>query len=351
MVPAHTVRCGGHITLLFSIDKSGRLKRNQGSRGAGFSIQHGVEISGSIRNDPECQPSTLMRGIQPDPHPVDKNPLPSSVSIIDRHGQPFMGQSLYLDYIDACRHATLVKPWESFDLHVNLECPTSQGFGMSAAGLMAMGRLLHLLTQRGTPIQFAKIAHRIEREHGAGLGDVLGMSVGGIELRLEPGAPGWPGHAVSFHADAPLLLVWNDAETRHTSTYIDDPKWQESITKAGEAAVKKLREGTWNAEKWPVLLEQSREFAQSSGMLEEPTRHHVYHSVLNSIVELGMQVKVAVRLCMLGNSVVVLPRRLEEPVTPEEFTRLAQDIQRSGLDTSLTSFASLTHQLEDGTGQ
>ena len=33
---------GGHITLLFTIEKEGRLLRNQGSRGVGLNIDHGV---------------------------------------------------------------------------------------------------------------------------------------------------------------------------------------------------------------------------------------------------------------------------------------------------------------------
>ena len=37
-----TVRVGGHITLLFSIHDDAILPRNQGSRGAGMSLEKGV---------------------------------------------------------------------------------------------------------------------------------------------------------------------------------------------------------------------------------------------------------------------------------------------------------------------
>ena len=40
-----TVRVGGHITLLFSIHDDALLPRNQGSRGAGFCLEKGVEVS------------------------------------------------------------------------------------------------------------------------------------------------------------------------------------------------------------------------------------------------------------------------------------------------------------------
>ena len=36
---------GGHITLLFTVEKDGRLLRNQGSRGIGFNVDHGVRAS------------------------------------------------------------------------------------------------------------------------------------------------------------------------------------------------------------------------------------------------------------------------------------------------------------------
>ena len=40
-----TVQVGGHITLLFSIHDDALLPRNQGSRGAGICLEHGVSVS------------------------------------------------------------------------------------------------------------------------------------------------------------------------------------------------------------------------------------------------------------------------------------------------------------------
>ena len=40
-----TERCGGHITLLFSIWKDSHLARSQGSRGAGLNVNDGVEAT------------------------------------------------------------------------------------------------------------------------------------------------------------------------------------------------------------------------------------------------------------------------------------------------------------------
>ena len=40
---------GGHITLFFTVEKDGRLLRNQGSRGVGINVQHGVSVKLSIK--------------------------------------------------------------------------------------------------------------------------------------------------------------------------------------------------------------------------------------------------------------------------------------------------------------
>ena len=284
-----------------------------------------------------------MSGIVPDQPTVKSPPSPAEVSVRDFNGEHIENVDIYLDFIQACYDATLLRADESIRLNVVLECPRSQGFGMSAAGLIATGRVIHTLTGRGRLVQYLKIAHRIERTYGAGLGDVLGASVGGVELRLSPGAPGWPGQAVSFTTDVPVLLAWNPLEERHTSTYIDDPVWQRSITVAGEACVDVLSADNWSSKQWPNLLLQSRVFATDSGMLEEEERAQIYHSVLQSVLQGGWQSNMAVRLCMLGSSVAVLPRNIEREVSIEALEALAEMIREQGFTCLITSISPLNH--------
>ena len=344
MSPSVEASCGGHITLLFAIDKSARLKRSQGSRGTGFTINHGVLISLTLHTDEALAPKRTMVGMEPDASSPRRSNERSTVTVVDADGGARSETALYMDYIQACRNATLLREHEYIDVQVTLQCPTSQGFGMSAAGLVALGRAVHAATRRGSAVQYEKLAHRIEREHGAGLGDVLGLSVGGVELRIEPGAPGWPGQAVSFGLEAPLLLVWDAAEARHTSLYIDDPDWQNLITKAGEASLATLRTGAWNAGRWSEVLNESRNFADASGMLAEAERAAVYDAVVEEVGQLGLQATCAVRLCMLGSSVVVLPRRVDELPTEEDLLRLESELNRRGLGTLLSAFAPTTRR-------
>ena len=138
-------RCGGHITLLFTVDKSNTLMRSQGSKGAGFSIHHGVEITAELHREPP-HATEAMNGIKPDEPPPKRTVVSSEISVQTASGEYLERIDLYLDYIQACRDATLLRDDEWLTLDVRLECPTSQGFGMSAAGLVALGRAIHVLS-------------------------------------------------------------------------------------------------------------------------------------------------------------------------------------------------------------
>ena len=51
---------GGHITLFFTVEKEGRLLRNQGSRGVGLNINHGVIASvKQVSSDGQISNSTI----------------------------------------------------------------------------------------------------------------------------------------------------------------------------------------------------------------------------------------------------------------------------------------------------
>ena len=314
-------------------------------------MQHGVQMKGALHVVEAITPRQSMTGIVPDPRPTVETLPEHRVSVVDMDGEQRENIELYLDFLQACRDAKLLRNHEWVELEVELECPTSQGFGMSAAGLMALGEVIKTLTGRGTAVQYEKIAHRIEREHGAGLGDVLGLSVGGVELRLEPGAPGWPGKAVSFGARSPVLLAWDATGERHTSSYIDDPLWQASITQAGNDSMDRLKQGSWDEGRWEELLKEARVFSEASGMLDEGLRAAVYHAVLTAVQDLGLQANLAARLCMLGSSVAVVPRNLDHPASVDDLKALQTQLDAQGVQTLLTSFAEVRHRHEAGSNR
>ena len=152
MVKAASFNIGGHITLFFTIEKEGRLLRNQGSRGVGFNVTHGVKVSISERLET------------------------TEIEVLDWQNNPIKNDfTLYHDLIDELRYSRLLPKDICYHLKIKLDLPTSQGFGMSAAGLVAVGLCFRELTKLETEHQYFRIAHRIERLHGSGLGDVLGI--------------------------------------------------------------------------------------------------------------------------------------------------------------------------------
>lgn len=325
-------RCGGHVTLLFSIWKESHLARSQGSKGAGFNVKDGVEATVEYvdSNAPSFEGKTSAgTGLDSPPGPTEDGQI--DIEILAMDGQEVLdSKQLYLDLVTELRYARLLKSEDSYSILVELELPTSQGFGMSAAGLIAVAKAFYALTGQGREEAYLRIAHRIERMHGAGLGDVLGISAGGVELRLEPGAPGSGGVVKSFTTVQPILLVWLPTESRHTSKYIDDASWQRSISKAGETAVGRLRLKEWTFAQWPELMHESRVFAENSGLLEEEVRKKFISQGKREILKLDLQSRVNVRLCMLGVSFAVLPRRLESPLTPDELEAIADSLRQIG---------------------
>jgi len=334
-----TERCGGHITLLFSIWKDSHLARSQGSRGAGLNVTDGVEATVEYigSNQPQTE-RKLSSGSQLDipAGPIEDGEIFIEVIRMDGIEMPDSGQ-IYSDLVEELRIARLLKREDSYRINVTLELPTSQGFGMSAAGLVAVARAFRTLTDKGTDEQYLRLAHRIERMHGSGLGDVLGISAKGVELRLEPGSPGAGGKVVSFTTHQPLLLVWKPEESRHTSTYIDDGDWQRSISKAGERSVSRLRLKEWTFERWADLMLESRNFAEASGLLNEEVRKDLLSKVQKEILRLDLQARVNVRLCMLGVSVSILPRRLDEPLLDKEQNDIAEALRARGFGVRKTS--------------
>ena len=294
-----TVHVGGHVTLLFSVNSKQLLARNQGSKGAGFCLEDGVVSTVRILNEG-----------------TDR------VSVRTMNGEVFAeGNDLYLELLKSFRDVFNIE--SAVEIDVELELPISQGFGMSAAGLLATSLALGELFDRGDEGQLARLAHRIERNISGGLGDILGLWAGGCELRITPGSPPIPGQAVGFSADAPALLVWDPEGKKHTSSYIDDPKWQVKISNAGEAAVERLKKYDWNPSIWNMLLSEADNFAMQSGLLEEVERANLFSIVLDNTDE-----SLSPHLCMLGTSLIIVPTQLG---TEADYSEIAAKLRSYGL--------------------
>ena len=316
MVKAASFNIGGHITLFFTIEKEGRLLRNQGSRGVGFNVTHGVKVSISERLET------------------------TEIEVLDWQNNPIKNDfTLYHDLIDELRYSRLLPKDTCYHLKIKLDLPTSQGFGMSAAGLVAVGLCFRELTKLGNRDQYFRIAHRIERLHGSGLGDVLGIFAGGVEIRLQPGAPGASGRSLGFACNQPILLVWKQDEPRHTSSYIDDENWSDKITKSGFSAIKQFIDEPWNHKQWNSILTKSRDFSANSELIHEPERKELLETARSIVRELELQELVSIRLCMLGISIAILPRKLTRKLTESELSNLEKSFTEMNLGCKITNIS------------
>ena len=299
-----TVQVGGHVTLLFSVNSNALLPRNQGSKGAGFCLEEGVQSTVCL----------LEEG-------------PDRISVTKMDGSNFKnGDELYVELLNSFRETFSVE--SPVSIHIELQLPISQGFGMSAAGLLATSLALGELFDRGDEGQLARLAHRLERDISGGLGDILGLWAGGCELRIVPGSPPYPGKAVGFNVNSPVLLVWDPDGSKHTSSYINNPKWQSKITTAGESAVSRLKKHHWGPAIWSSLLDEADRFAMESGLLEERMR-----SNLLSVVQDNIDESMSPHLCMLGTSLIVVPRVLGKNL---DYSEVARKLKSLGLGVAET---------------
>jgi len=228
-----------------------------------------------------------------------------------------------------------------WDLAVKLKLPISQGFGMSAAGAIATS--LAMQRAMGEPHEESlrrafSIAHRVERHRSTGLGDVTALAAGGVERRIAPGSPfsgnlltKGPGISEGWTEEIEVLLAWKEDSGKHTSSYIDNPNWKESISKAGMKQMNCLIEGLWDKTRWDDLLESSEIFAKESGLLLDSKRSELLELSSNIINSLELEYKPL--LCMLGKSIVIVPKNINEK---KDLSNLNEELHKAGFKTQKT---------------
>ena len=290
-------RSGAHVSLVFTVHSDSEDPLEQGSYGVGLCLEAG--ISTSCRSDPAS-----ITGVT-----VIINGRPSEEEL---HSE-VLAECILLD-------SDLTQMHHTFDVQSQL--PFSQGFGLSAAGALSAARCL--LAMSSLPLKDQDraawmIAHRVERKLSGGLGDVTALHAGGIARRTNPGSPfrmenqdfiSGPGKSESWESPIPVLAVWRKTQSRHTSEYIDSPDWSEKIRNAGIQAMNSLGVNDWNESRWHQIIESSNEFAEESGLLDDASRRELLNEVRWALR--SFEPRLSILLCMLGESVVVLPNDLTD---------------------------------------
>ncbi len=202
-----------HLTGIFHIkdDNPDVLKR--GSRGAGVSINRGVKTSVIRITNPSVK--YFFDGIE-----IDAREALVSSKVVE-----------------------LLIPNQfknSIQVNHEFEVPLSAGYGASAAGAVGTAFCLNELFDIGlTEMEIFQVAHKAEVMTKSGLGDVIGLYQGGLEIRLKEGAPGF-GKTISMRDSE----NWNVA-TVHlgpltTSTVLSDRRKRQVVNRAGEKILSSL---------------------------------------------------------------------------------------------------------------
>ena len=283
--------CGGHITLFFTIEDMLSDPVAQGSRGAGICLKDGVE---AIAKGEDGEGKIIVRFQDGD----------YTSAMYDDVLEELVGEVPEIGLFD----------WE---LNIRMALPASQGFGMSASGAIASA----ISFQRAIGIPHEEcirraflIAHIVERKRSSGLGDTTALSSGGVERRISAGSPfsgdfldRGPGVAEGWATETPVLLVWNARTGKHTSKYIDNPDWRAKISDAGSSSMEIIGEGDWDSRRWSELIDQSLIFANDSGLEFDASRSEIIVAVNGAIRDSGFSDSLSAMLCMLGESVVIVP--------------------------------------------
>jgi pantoate kinase len=297
MTVTSSSRSGAHVSLVFTVHSESDDPLEQGSYGVGLCLEAG--LSTSCRSD--SAPSTGVTVI------INGNPSEDELQ------REVLDECIKLDPSLASMHHT-------FDIQSQL--PFSQGFGLSAAGALSAARCLLAMSTLPLKDQDSAawmIAHRVERKLSGGLGDITALHAGGVARRTNPGSPYHvrnqeivlgPGISEGWGSPIPILAVWRKTNSRHTSEYIDSPHWSGKIREAGVVAMESLGKDEWNESRWSEIIQSSNDFADKSGLLDDASRRELLNEVRWALR--SFEPRLSVLLCMLGESVVVVPNDMED---------------------------------------
>jgi len=219
----------GHLTGFFSAhpDPDPSVA---GSRGAGVTLSHGVDVRVERGGHAADDPATVT--LNGDPVAID----------------PVSGVR---DALDA-PNATVVA-----------ETPLPLGAGFGVSGAVALGVAYGInaaYDRRRSENDLVSVAHRAEVEAGTGLGDVVAQARGGLPVRLDPGDPG---HGRLDGVPAAPRVEYVTFGAVSTEAVLSGETTR--LTAAGERALADLREEPTAAR----LVELSRRFAREAGLVTD----------------------------------------------------------------------------------
>ncbi len=264
MVSQGDAFCPGHVTAFFDVHLDPD-PRAMGSRGAGLSLSLGVRTVARAREESRPSIDVIVNGRR------------QEADVTRRVAEKVLGSRL-------------------FEVKILSETPlpVSQGFGVSAAAALSTALALDDALGGHVPRdELVAIAHETEVECGTGLGDVVPASMGGMDLRLKPGAPGH-GEVRKFPVEADLLLAVVGPEIL-TKTVIGDSKKVAAINRIGGPLVEEFARDP----ALERLFELGNRFTEETGLADKRILEVIHASRMFG----------RATMAMLGNSVFATGHR------------------------------------------
>ncbi|MFX0078121.1 MAG: pantoate kinase [Candidatus Hermodarchaeota archaeon] len=235
--------CGfspGHITGFFQICDESEDPLKKGSRGAGVSVDKGVTSTVEVEPAKDMHIHIEMNG-------STSHPVPVSEAVITR----------MLEFV----------PGKTFDIRIKHEValPVGCGFGTSGAGALSLSLALNEALNLGlNSIKVAQIAHVVEVDLHTGLGTVIAETFGGIEIRIQEGAPGI-GQIMILPSSDDYMVVCLPFGALSTPQYLQNDEARQRINERGGMLTDALQGHPTVGN----FLDYSRHFAEYIGIITD----------------------------------------------------------------------------------
>ncbi|MGY5864264.1 MAG: hypothetical protein RTV41_06640 [Candidatus Thorarchaeota archaeon] len=272
----------GHVTGIFRIFDENDDPLRCGSTGAGFSVSIGTETTVSVMEHPSLEITT------------DYNK-----ERIDAKVTKTVVRRLTDDYE------------RTLKVHVSHDSSLVPGAGFGASGAGALGTayaLGYLLDDEISPAKAAGYAHYAEVVNQTGLGDVISQTVGGVEVRKEPGSPG-VGVTLNITHDDSLKVVLAGAPGLKTSDILSDSASRKRINDAGDELVSRIVKDL----SIETFIQCSREFSDTVALKTERVK-----DALKDLESAGF---VNSSMVMIGDSVFCFCNESETSKVKETLTK------------------------------
>ncbi|MCK4313310.1 GHMP kinase [Candidatus Bathyarchaeota archaeon] len=233
-----------HITGFFQIFDQPSNPLLAGSKGAGVSLNRGVETIVNARK-------SLKGSLQ-----VKINNFASYSADVTKHVV-----HMFLSRF---------KEMENFEITVehHVKVPIGAGFGTSGAAALSLALALDdFFGLNMSKIESAQLAHTAEVECKTGLGTVIAETFGGVEIRVKPGAPGI-GEITHIPTPKNYVMACLTFGSLSTKKVLADRKTCKCINDFGEKLVDKLIEEPSITN----FMKFSRQFAEKVGLITEKAR-------------------------------------------------------------------------------